>query len=90
MPILMPAGGRSATRWSRVRRRKAGSVGWISATPRVDWTVRAVMAEVPKRRWAAKVWRSAVMPAPEEGSWPAMVRRVRSLTPLGAAEIDGF
>jgi hypothetical protein len=45
----------------------------------VDWTVRAVMAEVPKRRWAAKVWRSAVIPAPLEGSWPAMVRRERVL-----------
>jgi hypothetical protein len=44
------------------------------------------MAEVPKRPWAAKVWRSAVMPAPEEGSWPAMVRRVR----WEAAEIGRF
>ena len=60
--------------------------GWISVTPRVDWTVRAVIAEVPKRRWAAKVWRSAVMPAPLEGSWPAMVRRVR----VEALEIDEF
>jgi hypothetical protein len=41
------------------------------------------MALVPKRRWAAKVWRSAVMPAPLEGSWPAMVRRVRALEALG-------
>jgi len=43
-------------------------MGWISATPRVDWTVKAVIALVPKRRWAAKVCRSAVMPAPLEGS----------------------
>jgi hypothetical protein len=36
--------------------------------------VMAVMADVPKRPWAAKVWRSAEIPAPEEGSKPAMVR----------------
>jgi hypothetical protein len=35
------------------------------------------MAETPKRPWAAKVWRSAEMPAPEEGSKPAMVRAMR-------------
>jgi hypothetical protein len=47
--------------------------------------VRAVRAEVPKRRWAAKVWRSAVIPAPLEGSWPAIVRRVRRFE-VGEAE----
>jgi hypothetical protein len=41
------------------------------------------MTLVPKRRWAAKVWRSAVIPAPVEGSWPAMVRRVRTLAAGG-------
>ena len=74
IPILIPAGGRSAVRWFRVWRKIVGSRGWTWATPRVDWTVRAVMAEVPKIPWAAKTWRSAVMPAPLEGSKPAMVR----------------
>lgn len=55
----------------------SGSTGWTSATPKVDWTVSAVMAEVPKRRCAEKVCRSAVMPAPLQGSWPAMARIVR-------------
>ncbi len=49
---------------------------WISATPSVDCTVNAVIAEIPKQPCAAKTCRSAVMPAPLEGSWPAMVRRV--------------
>jgi len=74
IPILIPAGGRSAVRWSRVCRKRVESRDWVLATPNVDWTVRAVMAEVPKIPWAAKTWRSAVMPAPLEGSKPAMVR----------------
>jgi hypothetical protein len=32
------------------------------------------MAATPKQLWAAKVFRSAVMPAPLEGSNPATVR----------------
>jgi len=54
----------------------AASHAWTAATPSVDWTVRAVIAEVPKRPCAAKTWRSAVIPAPLEGSKPAMVRAV--------------
>ena len=76
MPILIPAGGRSASRQSSVARRTAGDVGWVETTPRVDCTVRAVTQAVPKREWAAKTIRSAVTPAPEEGSKPAMVRTV--------------
>jgi hypothetical protein len=34
------------------------------------------MQAEPKREWAAKTIRSAVTPAPEEGSKPAMVRTV--------------
>jgi len=33
------------------------------------------MALVPKKPWEAKTERSAVMPAPDEGSYPAIVRR---------------
>lgn len=52
----------------------SAATGWDAATPRVDWTVRLVMQAVPKSRCAAKTMRSAVTPAPEEGSKPAMVK----------------
>ncbi len=51
-----------------------GSVGCVERTPVVDCTVRLVIAEVPNSPWAEKTIRSAVTPAPEEGSKPAMVR----------------
>jgi hypothetical protein len=51
-------------------------VAGVETTPRVDCTVNAVMQAVPKREWAAKTIRSAVTPAPDEGSKPAMVRTV--------------
>jgi hypothetical protein len=35
--------------WARI----SGETGWVAATPTVDWTLRAVMAEVPKWRCAA-------------------------------------
>jgi hypothetical protein len=34
------------------------------------------MQAVPKSEWAAKTMRSAVTPAPDDGSKPAMVRTV--------------
>lgn len=40
------------------------------------------MQEVPKRPWAAKTMRSAVTPAPELGSKPAMVSTVFGLNGL--------
>ncbi len=74
MPILMPEDGRSAWRWVRVRRMNSRLSGFDSATSMVDWIVSAVGTEVPKSPCAAKVWRSAVRPAPELGSCPAMVK----------------
>ena len=54
----------------------AGSVS-MPVTPRVFWAVMAVSAEVPYTSRAAKVLRSAWMPAPPPESLPAMVRAVR-------------
>src|SRR5450432_2525267 len=76
MPILIPEGGRSAARQSRVASMMVASTGCDANTPRVDWTVSAVMHAVPKSECAAKTIRSAVTPAPDEGSNPAMVRTV--------------
>ena len=66
-----------------------GSTGWKPKTPWVDWTVKAVGAERPKKLWAAKTWRSAVMPAPEEGSCPAMVSSDRAERFRGVADGKG-
>jgi hypothetical protein len=57
----------------------------VERTPRVDCTVRAVMQAVPKSEWAAKTMRSAVTPAPDDGSKPAMVRTVS----MGGEEAGG-
>jgi len=40
-----------------------------------------VMHEVPKSPWAANTIKSAVMPAPDEGSKPAMVKTVLTALP---------
>ena len=85
IPILIPAGGRSELRIWRVWPSTSVSSGCIVATPNVDWTVSAVMADTPKRPWAAKTWRSAVMPAPLEGSKPAMVRTMGGFAGRGRA-----
>ena len=51
-------------------------MGCVERTPRVDWTVSAAIQAVPKSPCAAKTIKSAVTPAPDEGSKPAMVRTV--------------
>lgn len=51
-------------------------VGWTEKTPMVFCTVSAVMQAVPKWPWAANTCRSAEIPAPEDGSKPAIVRSV--------------
>ena len=66
------------------------STGWVERTPRVDWTVSAVMHVVAKRPWAAKVFRSAVTPAPEDGSKPAMLRRICMSDELEAEAKNGL
>ena len=76
-------------RWWRVSRRLDGQIRSTAATPIVDWMVSAVMAEVPKSPWAAKTWRSAVTPAPFEGSKPAMVRAIGGLFAPAKGEDGG-
>ena len=76
MPILIPAGGISASRHSSVALMTVAAVGCVEHTPWVDCTVSAVMQAVPKSECAAKTIKSAVTPAPDEGSKPAMVRTV--------------
>ncbi len=56
--------------------RSAGSA-CHATTPSVFCAVTAVMALVPKTPCAAKVFRSAWMPAPPPESLPAMVSAVR-------------
>ena len=85
MPIFMPAGGRSEQRYSSVRARNGPETGSKPSTPTVDCTVRLVMAAVPKMPCEAKVFKSAVTPAPLEGSNPAMLRAI-----LAPAESSGF
>src|SRR3954469_13464090 len=50
------------------------ATGSTLRTEAVDWTVKAVMHPIPKQLWAARVLMSAVTPAPDEGSNPAMLR----------------
>ena len=50
----------------------------MAVTPSGFCAVRQVMAVVPKTPWAAKVSRSAWMPAPAPLSEPAMVRATGS------------
>ncbi len=51
----------------------SGGTGWIPRTPCVFWAVSAVIADIPKQPSAAKVLRSAWMPAPPPLSEPAIV-----------------
>ena len=74
MPIFMPAGGRSEHRYSSVLAKKGPETGSKPSTPTVDCTVKLVIAEIPKIPFEAKVLRSAVTPAPLDGSKPAMLR----------------
>src|SRR3954469_17152663 len=55
------------------------ATGSTLRTDAVDWTVNAVMHPMPKQLCAAKVLISAVTPAPEEGSNPAMLRTTGGL-----------
>src|SRR4051794_34428944 len=47
-------------------------MGTILRTPRVDWIVRREQTVAPQTPAAAKPRRSAAIPAPPEGSRPAM------------------
>src|SRR5216683_143318 len=87
MPILIPAGGRSLTRQSSVALTTSAETAVVDRTPTVDCTVRPVIHEVPNRPCAANTIRSAVTPAPEDGSKPAIVSTVCiCVTPDAAQE----
>src|SRR5436190_22605350 len=61
-------------RASRVSRTSFGGTFSERCTPCVVCTVNAVLHETPYRPRAAIVLRSAVIPAPEDGSKPAMAK----------------
>lgn len=69
----MASGGMSSKRALIWDWRISGWIPWTASTPLVFWAVMAVMAEVPKHDRAAKVLRSAWIPAPPPESEPAMV-----------------
>src|SRR5271169_1229845 len=73
---------RSETNSCKVSAIKPGATPTTRRTPCVDWTVRAVMQETPKHSCAAIVLMSAVIPAPEEGSNPAIVKTTGGVTAM--------
>lgn len=74
IPIFTPAAGTSSQRQSSVARTTSAATGWAAKTPTVDCTVRLVIQEVPNSPCAPNTIKSAVTPAPEDGSNPAIVR----------------
>src|SRR5712691_7905539 len=100
IPVLAactPMSSTTASIWARITRI---GTSWISETVTVFWAVTAVIADVPCTPKAAKVLRSAWMPAPPPESEPAIVsatgtfkrapRRAASCRPHAArAQVDG-
>src|SRR5271167_2693443 len=73
IPTRTAAMSRSSASAPKVRSTKSASTDRTSNTPWLDWTVKAVTQVTAKQPWAAAVLMSAVTPAPEEGSYPAML-----------------
>src|SRR5713226_1755768 len=65
-----PMSSTTASIWARITRT---GTSWMSVTATVFWAVMAVIADVPCTPNAAKVFRSAWMPAPPPESEPAIV-----------------
>src|SRR5262249_21490926 len=63
--------GRSSSTASIWARTTSGTTGCTARTPRVFWTVRAVITAAPYTAKAWNVFRSAWIPAPPLGSEPA-------------------
>src|SRR5690606_16408037 len=74
MPSLTAPMRKSSKQASICARRNCTGGTCTAVTPRVCWAVSAASADRPCTRWAAKVRRSAWMPAPPPESEPAMVR----------------
>ena len=73
MPILTASTPMSSKTASICRVTISGGSSWTALTRRVFWAVTAVITLIPKAPWAAKVLRSAWIPAPPPESDPAMV-----------------
>ena len=74
MPSLTAPMRKSSKQASICASRKPVGGRCTAVTPRVCWAVSAASADRPCTPWAAKVFRSAWMPAPPPESEPAMVR----------------
>src|SRR5581483_6800974 len=84
IPILTAANWTSAVSVARVSVSVLADNGSTLDTPWVLWTVRAVMQVTPKHPWAAMVLMSAVIPAPEDGSYPDMLSTIGLLSGMAA------
>src|SRR5690554_1813557 len=74
MPVLMAATGISVKTECICAVTNSGATAKTSCTPTVFWAVREVMALQPYTPSAAKVFRSAWIPAPPPLSLPATVK----------------
>ena len=77
MPVFAAPTGKSETTAAIWEDTSSGSISWTPVTATVFCAVTAVIAERPYTPCAAKVFRSAWMPAPPPESDPAMVRADR-------------
>ncbi len=73
IPVLAAATGMSLATASICATTRSGSRAVQAETRTEFWAVTAVIADVPCTRWAAKVRRSAWIPAPPPESDPATV-----------------
>ena len=74
MPVFAAPTGKSETTAAIWEETSSGSISWTPVTATVFCAVTAVIAERPYTPCAAKVFRSAWIPAPAPESDPAMVR----------------
>ena len=83
IPVLAAWMAISSRTESICRPTNSGGRSWTPWTPTVFWAVTDVIADAPKTPGAAKVFRSARIPAPPPESEPAMVnaRRIASADP---------
>src|SRR6266851_8982002 len=85
IPVLAACTPMSSTTASICARMTRIGTSWISETVTVFWAVTAVIADVPCTPKAAKVLRSAWMPAPPPESEPAIVSATGTFKPAPSA-----